>query len=371
LSSSEPAVLVASAEFTLKSSPVRRTLEQRLIDDLKVGLTRNGLDGFKVEKDAGRIIVRGTQDAESAARCCAKVFGVAYAAPAIILPASMDSVMKTIVQLARETLKPGQSFAIRTHRATASPLSRRAIEINGGSEVLRALKDNEVKVNLKAPDLTIFVDLAGDRAYMYRQRLPGPGGLPLSSQSKMLTVLDSGPLSILAAYAMMRRGCLVEPLIPLSEAIPSFAKDQQLRLAQKLRNLVTRSSYRAFTIELDRLSGGARMSPSEYADAKYLVRLASLKLAREKKFKGVVLSDVAGEIATLQKEFIEANRINPPIFQPLIGLKNEDLFGMCKEIGISEEELLSQMEVESHRSRSVTLDFSEYLYEPEFEQIAL
>ena len=60
------------------------------MDDIRVALTRSGLEGFSVEKEAGRIVVRGTKDAETVARLCAKVFGVAYAAPAVHLPASMD-----------------------------------------------------------------------------------------------------------------------------------------------------------------------------------------------------------------------------------------------------------------------------------------
>jgi thiamine biosynthesis protein ThiI len=337
------------------------------MDDLKVGLTRAGVEGFKIEKDAGRIIIRGMRDADAAAQRCARVFGVAFAAPAVSLSASMESVLKAIVQLARAALGPGQSFAIRTHRATASPLSRREIEINGGSEVLRALQQNGVKVNLKTPDVTIFVDLVGDRAYVYHQRFLGPGGLPLSSQWRMLAVLDSGPLSVLAAYAMMRRGCLVEPLIPISETIPSFGKDQQLRLAQKLRDLVTRPSYRAFTVEFD----SAQISSLQYASARRLVRLASIKLATERRFRGIVFPDVAGEIATLHRGFTEGNEINPPIFRPLIGLENDDLIGMCREIDIPVEELLSQMKLESRESESLTVDFSKFLNETEFEQIML
>jgi len=369
LSSSEPAVLVASSEFTLKSSPVRRTLEQRLIDDLKVGLTRNGLDAFRVEKDAGRIIVRGAQAGESAARCCAKVFGVAYAAPAILLPASVDSVVEAIVKLATEALKPTQSFAIRARRATPSPLSRHEIEIKGGSEVLRTLKPKAVKVDLTNPDVTIFVDLVGDHAYVYNQRLTGPGGLPLSSQWRMLLILDSGPLSVLAAYSMMRRGCLVEPLIPLSDTISFFARDPQLRLARRLRDLVTRPSYRTFTLEFDRSVGGGRASSFGYSDARRFVRSAGAKLAADKKYKGVVFSDVAGELAALHESV--SDQVGPPIFQPLIGLSSEDLVGMCGQVDLIEEDLLAQLELENQRSSSTVLDFSEYLDQAEFEQLSL
>jgi thiamine biosynthesis protein ThiI len=362
-------VLIASSEFTLKSSPVRRTLEQRLIDDLKVCLTRNGFDGFRMEKDAGRIIVRGAQEAESAARCCARVFGVAYAAPAIILPVSMESVMEAILRLATEALKPTESFSIRAHRATSSPLSRREVEIKGGAEVLRTLKSKAVKVDLTNPDVTIFVDLVGDHAYVYSERLTGPGGLPLSSQWRMLLILDSGPLSILAAYSMMRRGCLVEPLLPLSDRGPFFARDAQFHLMRKLRELVTRSSYRTFTIDFDKLVGGGQIGSLGYPEAKRLVRSAGANLATKKKFRGIVFSDVAGELDTLS-EFL-SDHVGPPIFQPLIGLTSEELVDMCKHVDLTREDLLSQLELENQTSSSSGFDFSEYLAHAEFEQVSL
>jgi thiamine biosynthesis protein ThiI len=360
-------VLVASAEFTLKSSPVRRTLEHRLMDDLKVRLTRAGLDGFKVEIDAGRIIIGGTHEAVTAARDCARVFGVAYAAPAIVTPASMSAVLEALVKLAREALGPGQSFAIRTHRSTTSPLSRHAIEIEGGSRVLNELAQTKAKVNLRTPDVTLYVDLAGDLAYVYCQRFRGPGGLPLSAQWKMLVVLDSGPLSILAAFSMMRRGCLVEPLIPISETISSFDKKQQMRLALTLRELVTRPNYRAFLIQLNK----PQASSMHYGTARRSARLAGMKLAVDKKFKGLIFADVAGEIAALQSEFIAANSNYPPIFQPLIGLDTEDLVNMCEDIGIPVGELRSQMKLEGLQPRVSRFNAPEYQGGVEFEQISL
>jgi thiamine biosynthesis protein ThiI len=367
LSPSEPVVLVASAEFTLKSSPVRRTLEQRLMDDLKVRLTRAGFEGFKIEKDAGRIMIRGISQADMAAQNCAKVFGVAYAAPATDLPASMETVLATLVRVAGDALESGQSFAIRTHRSTASPLSRHEIEIKGGSEVLRELARKEIKVNLKNPNVTLYVDLAGDRAYVYHQRFAGPGGLPLSSQWKMLAVLDSGPLSILAAFSMMRRGCLVELLVPVSDTIPSFDQETQLGFARRLRSLVTRPNYRAFLIQL----GKPDTSSLKYDAARRLVRLLSMKLATEKRFRGLIFADVAGDIAALQNGFATADRSSPPIFRPLIGLDIEDLIGMCEEIDIPVEELRSQMRLEILKSGASTFDSSRYQDEAEFKQISL
>jgi thiamine biosynthesis protein ThiI len=340
--SPEPVVIVASAEFTLKSSPVRRTLEQRLIDDLRFTLTRDGFSGFRIGKDAARLVIHGLSEAKIAAQLCSKVFGVAYAAPATLLPASMEPVLQSIVNLASTELQAGQSFAIRAHRSTPSPLSRRDIEIKGGSEVLHALKDKGVRVGLGAPDVTFQVDLADDGAYLYHEKLQGPGGLPLSSQWKMLAVLDSGPLSLLAAYAMMRRGCLVELLIPVSTIKPDFAKESQLKLAGTLRQLVTRPTYRAFTVDFDKMIAGAGEEANQFFPSRDLMRSSAAKFAKEKKFKGLIFADIAGRISLVHG--LAAAAPDLPVFTPLIGLDSQDLVDLARLAGISLTGLLTQVE---------------------------
>ena len=324
----EPVIIVASAEFTLKSSPVRRTLEQRLIDDLRFALSRAGFKGFRVEKDTARLVVRGLHEARPGAQSCSRVFGVAYAAPAFLLQASMEAVLESIVNLANEALRSGQSFAIRAHRSSSSPLSRRDIELKGGSEVLQALKDRGVTVDLGHPDLTVHVDLAGERAYVYSEKLQGPGGLPISSQWKMLAVLDSGPLTLLAAYAMMRRGCLAELFVPISNALPYFASETQLNLARKLRELVTRPSYRVYTLDLEELLGERLGQHPDLTTTRRLVRVAAGKFASEKRFKGIILADVSGDIGPAGNLGVGSAEV--PVFTPLIGLEHEDLAEMCR-----------------------------------------
>jgi adenylyl- and sulfurtransferase ThiI len=134
-------VLVASSEFTLKSSPVRRTLEQRLIDDLKFALRRENLDCSRVEKEAARFILFGTKQAEPAAAVCHNVFGVAYAAPATLLTnPTLNDILQTILELARQQLTLGKSFAIRAHRSTPGGISRHDVEVEGGCVLSRTVR---------------------------------------------------------------------------------------------------------------------------------------------------------------------------------------------------------------------------------------
>jgi len=365
----EPIILVASAEFTLKSSPVRRTLEQRLVDDLRFALSRAGFTGFRLEKHAARLVVCGLRtmrEAKDGAKSCSGVFGVAYAAPAILLPASLEPILQSVVELAGEQLRSGQSFAIRAHRSESGSLPRREVELKGGSEILHALKGKGVRVDLEAPDVTIHVDLVGEEAYVYGERLEGPGGLPLSSQWKMLAVLDSGPLTLLAAYAMMRRGCLAHLFIPLSKYNPAFGIENQLALARNLRRLITRPNYKAYTFNCDQLIEVPNDQPNG-ATTKFLVRLAAAKFAEEKRFKGIIFADIAGEMAL--PGTLRAAAPNVAVFTPLIGLTKEDLSRMASLAGISGIESL--LEEGSEPWIQPSAEVSRHLNEVQVEQISL
>jgi len=318
----EQVVLVSSAEFVLKSSHVRRSLEQRLIDDLRFALRNSNIQDFTIDKVASRIIVGKINDAPFAARVIARIFGVAYAVPAIRVESSMKSVLYAVRQRAAETLTFGQSFAIRCHGSARSPISSRDVEREAGSQILKTLADRKIRVNLDQPDVLISVDLSGENTYLYTTRIPGPGGLPLSSQWKMLGILES-PLSLCAAYVMMRRGCITQLLIPCSATDMRFQTDRQIALARKLREFVTRENYPGFILELDKI-----------AQSTNLIRRIGLEFAREHRFRGVVLADVGGSIVFDSSILRRSRELGLPIFQPLIGLDETDISKLGQLLGV-------------------------------------
>ena len=329
----EPVVLVSSAEFALKSTPVRRSMEQRLIDDLKFALRNIGIENAKIGKDAGRIVVTSISDSAAVTAACSKVFGVAYAAPATKVNGSIESIKRQIVQLAKEKILQGESFAIRCHRSAPSNTSRRQVEVEAGAEVLKALQERMVRVKLNHPDRTIFADLSGENTYVYSQKTPGPGGLPISSQWKMLAILDSGPLSIFSAFVLMKRGCLVQLLIPHVE---ETSIDRQLALAHELRRFVTREKHNTIIMHIESKS----CSPS-------LIRLLSLDIAIKKRFRGVIFSDLSGQLSNNHVLTSKARKVGLPIFQPLIGFGKAELEELCRIFNLDRSELTMNVAIDN------------------------
>ena len=338
----EQVVLVSSAEFVLKTSHVRRTLEQRLIDDIRFTLRKSNIHNFTIGKAASRIVVSGVTDSRSAAKAIARIFGVAYAIPAIRVDGSIESVLKAVLQKAAESLTFGQSFAIRCHRSAMVPISTRDVERRGGSQILEALADRNIRVNLDEPDVLISVDLLAKEAHLYTTRVPGPGGLPLSSQWKMLAPLDS-PLSLVAAYVMMRRGCLTQLLIPCSAFDARFPAEGQIAMARRLREFVTRENYPGYILNLDAVPRAAN-----------IIRHTGLEFASKRRFRGIVFADVGGSIALDSSINKRSRELGLPIFQPLIGCNEAELSNLGEALGVEWRDL-NDNHVQANSTESLSL----------------
>jgi thiamine biosynthesis protein ThiI len=289
--------------------------------------------------------VRHVSNPDRAAARLARVFGVAYAAPVEIIPARLDDVVQAVVRVADKHLSHGESFAIRSRHSKVSQLPRREIEQKGGAEVLRSLAGREVTVNLEEPNFLIFVDNADDLALIYRNRIAGPGGLPLSSRWKMIVVVDSGVLSILAAVAVMRRGCLVEPFIPISAHSSRFAKETQLALAKVLGELVPRPQYFAHVVDLDMTVKDGTSRISSEGVRKMAVQYAA------RRFRGTIFSDISGKISKVSKNY------RSPVFYPLLGLDVEELNSLCELVGVSKRTLSSQLRVQCENNQDELFDY--------------
>ena len=64
-------------------------------------------------------------------------------------------------------------------------------------------------VDLTNPELTIYLEVRDNDTYIFHEKIPGPGGLPLGTQGKVVALVSSGIDSPVATYLMMKRGCQV------------------------------------------------------------------------------------------------------------------------------------------------------------------
>ena len=202
-------VLVRFGEIGIKSAPVRRQMVERLRQNLLDGLLRDGVEGDA--KAMGARLWMVGPDAAALAQVACRTFGVVSASPCRVVHADLDTVGKAAAQLA--LARAWSTFAIRATREGSHSFSSQDVQVSAGSAVWTAAQaaGRTPKVSLDHPDLEVHVDIRQDKAYLFTDRLEGPGGIPVSTQGKVVMCLSDGN-SVVAAWLLMRRGCRLLPV---------------------------------------------------------------------------------------------------------------------------------------------------------------
>ncbi|MEE9256438.1 MAG: THUMP domain-containing protein, partial [bacterium] len=161
----------------------------------------------RVRKLHGRLLLEIPEDSSWPAlrEALSRVFGLAYFARAKTLPLDLEAA----AQAALEMIAPLRisSFAVRARKEHAGvPISSREWERAIGARVQAR---RHLPVDLSHPGTTIYIEALKDRAILYAEKIPGPGGLPVGSSGRVAAMLSGGIDSPVAAWRMMKRGCEV------------------------------------------------------------------------------------------------------------------------------------------------------------------
>lgn len=201
-------VIVRYGELALKSWPVRRHFERRLISSINLAL--RGL-GYVVKRERGRIFVDTKSPAQVAKRL-SRVPGIVSVSLATKAKADMNEICKAALRVAKKVLAPSTSFAVRTSRVGMQMFSSRDVNVEVGSAILSKFKD--VHVDLSNPDREIFIEVRERDAYVFTETVEGVGGLPAGTQGSVVALFSGSRNDIAAAYLMIKRGSTLFPVFP-------------------------------------------------------------------------------------------------------------------------------------------------------------
>ncbi|MGQ9588431.1 MAG: THUMP domain-containing protein [Thermoplasmata archaeon] len=201
-----PTLLVRYGELGLKSASVRRRFENALMDDIR---RRHALAGTPcvISSTRGRIFV-DSDDWRRSCQILSKTFGVVSFSPVTRVKSDLETLTKETTEFARPLMFKGASFAIRPRRTGNHPYTSQSMAQKLGEAILRDTESLGIKVSLDEPDIEIFVEVRDKDAYLSSSVLAGPGGMPLGTQGRVLSILDSEN-AIASSWLMMKRGCSV------------------------------------------------------------------------------------------------------------------------------------------------------------------
>ncbi|HZA40983.1 MAG TPA: tRNA uracil 4-sulfurtransferase ThiI [Actinomycetota bacterium] len=312
----------------------RNFFESTLTRNLKRALRGTGY--ARVRRGFGRVSVEFKPAAriDEAVERAARVFGIAYVGTGTRVAPDLDAIGGAGLELMRSA--PVESFAIRARRSY-SALATTSQEIN--EKIGRLIQDEiGAPVNLSDPQTTLWIELFGGEALVYRDRRPGPGGLPVGVSGRMLALLSGGIDSPVAAWRMARRGAEVEMVHFHGQP---YTDPSSLRQATELAEILTRFQLRT-TLHLIPLADAQReivtSAPSSLRVVLYrraMLRIASA-LAEERNAHAVVTGDSLGQVASQTLENITTVDSAVPesqVLRPLIGMDKQEIIDLAEHIG--------------------------------------
>ncbi len=212
--------LVRYGELGLKSPKVKKRFQKILKKNIEDAFLKEDTQCI-TSMDWGRIYVHTDND-NMAERILEKIFGVTSFSKVIETSSDMEDICRTSADYSKDIITKNSTFAVRTKRTGKHEYTSQDVAKETGSAILSANKRKRLKVNLENPDYKIYIEVRHNRAFIFSKKIPGPGGFPVGSQGKVLTLI-SDKKSVYAAWLMMKRGCTTK-LLCLDDDALKFAK---------------------------------------------------------------------------------------------------------------------------------------------------
>jgi thiamine biosynthesis protein ThiI len=332
-------VLIRYGEIALKGKN-RTFFFRKLRRNVRKCLKANGIPG-RVWQEGQRIYLE-TDQVEAAVEATQRVFGIVSLSPVRAVPAELDAIVEEGAAVAqRAALGPDRTFRVRARRSDKSfPHISPEIERRVGETIVM---DTEARVDLsKNADVEIGVEVQRGRALIFGETIPGPGGLPLGSQGRVVALLSSGIDSPVAAWLMMKRGCGV---IPVHFAVNQAQREQVEAIVEALNQYAYGWQLRPIVFSHEEVLrptlAQLRALHRERWTCLFCKRSLLAKaaeVAEEMDASALVTGESLGQVAsqTLSNLEVISYGIQKPILRPLIGMDKTEIVAMARRIGTYE-----------------------------------
>ncbi|MBI2169997.1 MAG: tRNA 4-thiouridine(8) synthase ThiI [Actinobacteria bacterium] len=269
-----------------------------------------------------------------------RVFGVANAAPAWVVPADLDMIVAAGVEVARRADADSTfaTFAVRARKARTDfgPSSQRVNEVLG--EAIRIGLDK--RVDLSKPQTTVRVEIVENRAYVSAQKFDGPGGLPVGTAGPVVSLLSAGIDSPVATWRLMRRGA--DPIAVHFHGQPFTDRSSEQKVARIVARLQAFGYRRPWwSIPMGEQQREITLAASSSLRVllyrRLMLRVAEAVAEREGAL-AVVTGESLGQVASQTLENLGAVGVvaTRPLLRPLVGTDKAEIIAEAERIGTFE-----------------------------------
>jgi thiamine biosynthesis protein ThiI len=266
--------------------------------------------------------------------------GVHSFSPAFLTGTQLGELEHAVVELADAALAqplPPRTFRVRCARSDKQyPMTSEEIERHLGARVLEA--HPTLQVRLKEPELVLGVEVQRrDKGYVYRERISGPGGVPVGTAGGVIHLLSGGFDSPVAGALLQARGIQLTPVyfhsFPL---VGDAAKHNVLELAgllgrrqERMRVAVVPFAHVQTTLR-DACSGDMLV----VLYRRMMFRVAD-RLAAELRIDALSTGDSVSQVAsqTLPNLRTVQAVTQRPVLRPLCGFHKEEIIARARAFG--------------------------------------
>ncbi|MCT4585731.1 MAG: tRNA 4-thiouridine(8) synthase ThiI [Peptostreptococcaceae bacterium] len=339
-------IVVRYGEIAVKGRN-RYMFEDKLVTNIKNSLKDVG--NVKVYKGDGRLYIDvddfNYMDIVEEAK---KVFGVFSLSPAIkgkrdfeILKENAKRVLEDKIDMDDiktfkvESKRPDKSFKLK------SPEMSREI----GGFLLSNFSD-DVSVNVRKPDATIFAEMRKDCSIVYADKIDGFGGLPLGTNGKALLLLSGGIDSPVAGFLIGKRGVEIEAIHFHSYPFTNEKSQEKVRdLARILAKYCGKiTMHKANILPVQKqINKNCEESHMTIISRRFMMRIAN-QLAKKIGANALITGESIGQVASQTMQGLNATNavIDMPAFRPLIGTDKSEIIDIAKAIKTYETSIIPE-----------------------------
>ncbi len=333
-------------EITLKGDN-REFFERKLLQNVGKTIGEYTKKTYKLTGRMVSLLKKGVADEElgTVRERLELVPGIANFSFAEKTEPSLKRIEERVVNLVKKKVQEDsesfESFKIETKRSDKE-FPKNSVEVNEhlGSVVV---ENFDLDVDLDSPDLTVFVELCRDEAFIYFEKVAGLDGLPMGSSGRVLASLSGGLDSPVAVHMASKRGCRVLLAhFKNQEQSGAGVESKVSSIAEELtRSLLTTKLY---TVPFGEVQKSITMSvPSEYRMIiyrRFMMRILS-ELALRNDCSALITGDSIGQVASQTLENIQTifEPAGLPVLTPLIGMNKVEVMETARRIGTYEHSI--------------------------------
>ena len=297
------------------------------------------LGPVRLEQLPGRIVLdlTGHPDPARVRERLARVCGVANYSLAVRTGVSREALRAAVGQVIAS--REFGSFRITARRAFKTfPMTSVEMNRDLGAHVL-SLRP-QCRVSLEQPECNVHVEVLPGEAFVYADRDPGAGGLPVGASGTVAALLSGGIDSPVAAWRLMKRGCRV--VFVHFHSVP-YLPDLSRPKARDLVARLTQWQYysRLFLVPFGEIQREVVLSvppPTRVVIYRRLMVRIAERLARHAGAPALVTGESLGQVAS--QTLANITRIDEvasmPILRPLIGMDKLEITDQARALGTFE-----------------------------------